>query len=303
VRTAPMIRRSALAALSLAAAIAVSEAAAPGAIAIPPPGDPIEIERPTPTRPPGPTGPPSPTTPRQLESLAVTTDSVVATATVRYNGSPGVVAVQWGDGTSSSRNPNDPIDSPRPNPNPDPPGAVVFKHAYAAPSDGAAFARNITAQIGAESQNSAEIITPRYRVTQYAAQFSALHECDSSVELYTEWRITRRILAHPDKTWEFDRFNNEIPPEALPDSIVSFDLIAPNRKLVEYQVTEVDPLFDNLGQTGVIDLDPRLGSRRVVLDYHDWDACQAHIEADIDVRLLTPGLGGNGGGGGPVAGQ
>jgi hypothetical protein len=303
-RTAPLFRRTGLAAVFLAAAVVLTDGAAPVAAAPPRtsdvPGDPIE--RPIPTRPPG-TTKPSPTTPRQLESLTVTTDSVVATANVRYNGSPGLVTVQWGDGTTSSRNPNDPIDSPRPNPNPDPRGTIVFKHTYTAPGDGAAFARTITAQVGAESQNSAVIVTPRYRVTQYAAQFSALDRCDSDVELYTEWRVDRRVPPLPAKTWEFDRFNNAIPPEVLPDSIVSFELTAPNRKQVEYKVTEVDPIFDDLGQSYVIDLDPRLGSRRVVLDYHDFDGCQAQIQADINVRLLTPGLGGSGpgNGGGPVA--
>ena len=55
------------------------------------------IERPTPTRP--------TTTPRQIESFSVSTDSVVATATLRYNGDPSAATVLWGDGTSSSRCP------------------------------------------------------------------------------------------------------------------------------------------------------------------------------------------------------
>lgn len=71
------------------------------ASALPPPGDGggNPIERTTTTR-----SQATMTTtavPRRLESLSVTTDSVVATATIRYNGDPSSATVQWGDGAST----------------------------------------------------------------------------------------------------------------------------------------------------------------------------------------------------------
>jgi hypothetical protein len=292
-------RKMAAAAAVLALAVAVPVASVS---ALPPPGgeggsDDPGGGRPTTTRPQSTT---ASTAPRTLRSLSVTTDSVVATAIVYYNGTPGVITVQWGDGSTSSRDPNVPIDSPRPQPNPDPPGRITFKHSYAAPTDGTAFARSVTAQAAGESSNLAVIVTPRYRVTQYSAYWSSLDSCDLDVELETEWRVERRLPSY-DKTWAFNAPNlNDIPSaeQALPDSILSFELTVPNRKQIEYQVTELDLVIDNLGQTRVVDLDPRLGSRSVTLDYHDFDSCEAQLRFDIDVKLLTPGLGG-----GPIASQ
>jgi hypothetical protein len=278
------------------------------ASAFPPPGDPPD--QPTPTRPPRPpiTATPPPTTPRVLRSLGVTTDSVVATATIHYNGSPGVVAVQWGDGTVNSRDPNAPVDSPRPNPHPDPPGTITFEHAYAPPGDGAAFTTGVTAQIGAESQAATVLVTPRYRVTQYQASLTPTLPCDSWIEQYTEWRVIRSGAAVADKTWEFDLWEpsawvGDYPGQTypFPDSIVAFEGTVDQAGSIDYQVTELDPVFDQVGGTLGIDLDPLLGSRSVVLHFPDFSTfggCRADIRADIHVALLKPGLGS-----GPVAGQ
>jgi hypothetical protein len=283
------------------------------ASALPPAGDDPPEETPPPTRPPRPpiTGtPPPPTTPRVLQSLAVSTDSVVATATIRYNGSPGVVTVVWGDGTVHSRDPNGPINSPRPNPNPDPPGTITFKHAYAPPANGAGFTASITARIGSESQSAAILVSPRYRVTQYQPRLTPLMPCDSSLEQYTEWRVVRSGSAAAGKTWEFDLWEpsawvGDYPGQtyALPDSIVSFEGRVDQAGSIDYHVTELDPVFDQVGDLETIDLDPLLGSRSVTLHHQGWDTfptgtCAAEIRADINVTLLKPGLGG-----GPVAGQ
>jgi hypothetical protein len=289
-------------------AIMVTAVATVPAAAFPPPGDPPD--QPTPTRPPRPpiTATPPPTTPRVLQSLGVTTDSVVATATIHYNGSPGVVTVQWGDGAVNSRDPNAPVDSPRPNPNPDPPGTITFKHTYAPPSDGAAFAAGVTAQIGAESQAVAVQVTPRYRVTQYQASLTPTLPCDTVLEQYTEWRVVRRGASLAYKTWEFDLWEptawvGDYPGQtySLPDSIVTFEGTIDQAESIRYQVTEVDPILDQVGGTLSIDLDPLLGSRSVILSYRDFSVygnCRAEIRADINVTLLKPGLGG-----GPIASQ
>jgi len=283
-----------------------------GLAALPPQGDDgDDIERPPPTRPPTTT---TTASPRVIQSLAVTTDSVVATATLRYTGSPSLVTVQWGDGTSTSRNPGDPTDSPFPDPwtPSDPPGVSVFTHAYTAPSDGTAFPVSVVAQIGAESQAAAAIITPRYRVTQSAVSLTPLHPCDLPTEPETEWRVDRHGGSFGDRAWEFDldepaAWVGDYPggTHTPPDSVVTWDGTVAAAPEVGYLVTERDLIDDDLGEyTQIIDFDPLLGSRSVSLYYFDIDSpfhgesCGAQVLADIDVRLLTPGLGG-----GPITRQ
>jgi hypothetical protein len=293
------------------AALVVAAATTVPASALPPPGDPPDQpDQPTPTRPPRPpiTATPPPTIPRVLQSLVVTTDSVVATAQIHYHGAPGVVTVDWQDGSINSRDPNAPVDSPRPNPNPDPPGVITFRHAYAPPSDGRAFGAQITARIGAESQTAAVVVTPRYRVTQYQASLTPTVACDSWLEQYTEWRVERSGASLAGKTWEFDleeptAWVGDYPggTYSLPDSIVSFEGTVDQAGSVVYKVTELDPFFDQIGSSRSIDLDPLLGSRSVVVPYTNFSAtgnCNVDIRADVNVTLLKPGLGG-----GPVAHQ
>ena len=253
----------------------------------------------------------------------MTTDSVVGTATIHFNGAPGTIAVQWGDGATSSRDPADPINSTRPGAQNDPPGTASFKHLYAAPADGSPFTVAITAQVGGESQTIAIGVTPRYRVTQYAALFPPLIHCDSIFELNTEWRIERSAVDFtddrswsglvPDQSWEFDRqtsfgYGADYPlPEfqPLPGSQVSLELTAAETPAIFYDVVEVDPTFDQGLDGFTISLNPMLGSRSfsqvadAVFDgLLNPGPCEAELRADIDVRLLTLGLGGA-----PVLGQ
>jgi hypothetical protein len=283
--TTPRLRLGRVASiLALAVLGAVAVSSVPVGAAPPPSDDPPD--RPGPPRPGPPTTPPPP--PR-LESLSVTADSVVATAVVRHRDTTGLVTVEWGDGSVSSRNPNGPVESPRPNPHPDPPGTITFTHAYVPPADGAAFAVAVTARIGSEARTVAAIVTPRYQVTQYAATLAPITHCDTDVEAVTEWRVERQIPPLADKTWELDRYGTY--GDVLPDSTVSFDVTATERRQIEYRVSEVDPIVDDLGQLRLISLDPGLGSRPVVLDWHDWDGCRATLEADVEVTLLRPNVG------------
>jgi len=290
-----------------AAALAVFVVTAAPSSALPPPGDDGEspIERPPPTRPPTTTTTTEPPAPRVLESLTVTTDSVVATATVHHNGTPALVTIDWGDGTVVSRNPADATDSPFPDPwtPSDPAGTSVFEHAYVAPADGARFTATVTARIGAESQASEVFVTPRYRVAQGTVSLSVIDACDSSFDTRTEWQVYRDGNAAAHRTWEFEESNNGFPPHAIPDSAFHVDVTAEEGRArsVGYFVTETDPfpLIDEFVGAPTLSLDPRLGSRslQLVMDEYSSD-CRGEIITDVDVRLLTPGLSG-----GPVAGQ
>ena len=244
--------------------------------------------------------------------LAVTTDSVVATATITYTGNPGTVSVQWGDNTTSARNLNSPL-PPVVGATQDPPGTVIFKHAYAAPADGMSFVVAIVAMVGAEQQVRAATITPRFRVIQYQAYFSPLSHCDSAAEGYTEWRIQQTMESNGSsgatKTWRQDRktatgwygayvdFQPDFNPRVLEGSQFSQEMtMADAHVLARYKITELDPFFDDEAGTRKIDLHPSLGTRAVDLEFDDDSGCKARITADVEVALLKPGLNTGGGG-------
>jgi hypothetical protein len=153
-------------------------------------------------------------------------------------------------------------------------------------------------------------VTPRYRVSQYTALLSPLNHCDSLAEDYTEWTISRAVQSLvPEQTFEFERQTQagvgvgyplpEFKP--LEGSQFSLELTAADTPSVGYyDIYEIDPVFDQ-GLTSVsIPLNPLLGSRSVSKVTQEGftsplipdEICRAEIRADIDVKLLTPGLGG-----------
>jgi hypothetical protein len=300
-------------------AVAVVAGAGSSAAALPPdPGeDPSDgpIERPTPPRPTPP--------PRQIESFSVSADSVVATATLHYNGDPSAATVLWGDGTSTSRCPageEGPIHSgcmPNPFDTGDPAGIIVLKHRYAAPANGATFTVAITAKLGAESQTVAIGVTPRYKVTVSDIEFSPLDHCDTPVEQETEWQVSRAVFDQngsaivPRREWNFEHFVTN-PLEAhigwlpqfvvMPGSGFSVQLKASDHPELALFATELDPVLDDVMQQRYLDLNPLDGTRSVSLqtvEGFDPDySCRAEYQFEVDVRVLEPGLDG-----GPVNGQ
>jgi hypothetical protein len=301
---------------SLLAAAVVASAGPPAAATTREPPDPGDgpIERPTPPRPTPP--------PRQIESFSVSTDSVVATATLHYNGDPSAATVLWGDGTSTSRCPagqEGPIHSgcmPDPFGTDDPAGTIVLKHRYAAPANGAPFTVAITGKLGGESQTVAIGMTPRYKVTVSDIEFSPLDHCDTPVEQETEWKVSRTVFDQngsaivPRREWNFDHFVTN-PPEAhigwlpqfvvLPGSGFSVELKASDHPDLGLFAAELDPVFDDVMRQRYLDLNPLDGTRSVSLqtvEGFDPDySCQAEYQFEVDVRVLEPGLGGGPGNG------
>jgi len=258
----------------------------------------------------GPTG--TPTVGRRIQSFDVRTDSVVATATIGYNGDPGAASVAWGDGTSTSRclpGQEGPLHSgclPAPYASDQPSGVLVFKHRYAT-ANGAPFTPLITAKVGAESKTIAIGVTPRYRVTVSDVRFSPLNHCDSAVEQYTEWKVSGGVNGLvPWREWRFDRLTQPgavvgdwLPQfEAIPASGFSVDLKASDDVVVSYLAVEIDPVFDQELSTRSVGLNPLLGDRSVSLTSQESftnpvvpDAlCRVEYRFDIGVKLLTPGL-------------
>jgi hypothetical protein len=256
----------------------------------------------------------------------VSTDSVVATATIRDNGDSGAATVLWGDGTSSSRCPagqEGPVHSgcmPTPFGGGSAAGTLVFKHRYTAPANGAPFTVVITGKLGAESQTIAIGVTPRYKVTVTDIEFSPLsHDCDTAAEEYTEWKVSREVYNDattivprgdvPRGDWRFDRLTNPravvgdwtLPQfEPLPASGFSVELKASDHPDLALSITEIDPVEDDPLKTPRVSIGPLDGSRSIELQSQEfaYEQCRAASRFHISVRLLEPGLDR-----GPVVGQ
>jgi hypothetical protein len=254
------------------------------------------------------TAPPtSPATAAGL-SLFVGSDSVVVTATLRYSGSAPDVIVAWGDGARTRTSPPIATVPGRPVPTA---GTVVFQHVYARSADGAGFTEHVSVispVSGQELIGQFVRIVPRYRVTQYAVEFSLLNHCDSVAEAYTESLVFRDGGDVPLKEWHVDRHTADVGGvgvtlpdfQPLPDSALSVETTVTDAPRVGYSGWEEDPFQNEYFDHHVVDFNPLLGSRIVILTYHEkfGHDCRFQIRTPIDVRLLTPGYTG-----GPVAHQ
>jgi hypothetical protein len=247
---------------------------------------------------PGPTGPDL--------SLFVSTNSVVATATLSYSGAPPAVILDWGDGTSSR--PSPPTASLPGQPVPGA-GRVVFQHAYEA--NGGAVSKRVSllsTLTGRELLARTIVILPRYRVTQQAIEFSPLNHCDSVFEDTTEWEVFTDGGVPPYKDWRFDRHTADrggvgVPlPDfgVLPDSAVSVETTAGHAPRLGYSGWEEDPVRNDFFDFQYINFEPLLGSRSLTLTYQEkfGGDCRFQIRTSMVVELLKPGLVGP-----PVASQ
>jgi hypothetical protein len=241
-------------------------------------------------------------------SLFVGSDSVVATATLHYSGSAPDLIVAWGDGTRTRTSPPIATVPGRPLPTA---GTVVFQHVYAPSPNGAAFTKHVSVispVSGQELIGQFVRILPRYRVTQYALEFSPLDHCDSVAEAYTEWLVFRDFGDGPHQDWYVERHTADVGGvgvplpdfQPLPDSALSVETTVAEAPSVGYSGWEEDPFQNEFFDPQFIDFNPLLGSRALILTYHErfGHDCRFQIRTTIDVRLLTPGYTG-----GPVAHQ
>ena len=289
-----------LSAIGLAVALATTSAAPATALPRPPddgsgpgPGD-------------------TPPDPAERATIDVSADSVVATVQINYSGQRQLAVVEWGDGTTTVSCPPDgtgPITAgcrPVPAP-PEPAGVIELRHTYTPSANGAPFTAAITVRHDGVSRTVGLPITPRYHVTQSRAVLTPTEsDCDTGVEVNSEWLVTRAGGGLPDAAWRFDISGTYGYP--LEDSGFSIVGTAATLGEVEYTVVEEDFLLDDIGGSGWIDLKPRLGSRSVRLAYTDFvvfpSVCRAVITADVTVEIIEPTPHtGNQPGGGPVAHQ
>jgi hypothetical protein len=217
-----------------------------------------------------------------VRSFTVETNSVVATATVQYNGTPPSLIVYWGDNTVTELTPP-------------PANQVVLRHEYAAPTDGAKFSRVVNATVRGETDSRFVTITPLYRITQHEASFANEDNCDPSYESKSEWDITQSVGLGPgspeSKAWYQERpigTLNSFQP--LPGSEVIATRAAGALLSIYYHVSERDPSYDDDAGTRSLYITPdgSVGTDHLSLHFNDDGTCEARINADVEVQLLVP---------------
>ncbi|CAN5798258.1 hypothetical protein BH23ACT12_BH23ACT12_15410 [soil metagenome] len=235
-----------------------------------------------------------------VQGFTVATNSVVATATVKYSGT-GIVTVRWGDGTRTTYDPRFPqmynsgvtVSS----------GTVVMKHEYA---EGSGHQYTQIATVSVESNGASDfesrqvVVTPRYLVNQYGAFWSPLNHCDTDVETYTEWSINQRVDDLLTRNWREDRNTGldtfpgaeifSVDFRRLEGSQVTREMTMGQAPVaVRYDVTELDEYFNDQAGSRTLELHPSMTAGPVSLRF-SGDGCQVEIKADVDSRILKPGL-------------
>jgi hypothetical protein len=223
----------------------------------------------------------------------VSTDSVVATATVRTDGTMRRIVVNWGDGT---------INTLRNLPGHDvvigqeqlPPGTFKIRHAYREPQDKKPFGHTVIIRVedaggGVDFCVNAITLTPRYRVTQYRTRINLESQCDSPFENTAEFNIRLTVGQQLVATWHWEPGQSIIPSEIflLEGSLVSRELTAADPPVsIHFAITEVDPIFDDH-----ISVFTRLWANDVsesVSNVSEGDGCKIRYTYDREVTLLVP---------------
>jgi hypothetical protein len=274
-----------------AGAVLALVAAVSSAGALPPPGndpppDVTRPDRPTTTHVPVPTSPTSPpvTVPRQVRSFSVVSDSVTATATVQYDGTPPSLIVYWGDNTVTELTPP-------------PANQVVLRHVYAAPADGAKFNVVVNATVRGETDSRFVTVRPRYTITQHEASFANEDDCEHWPDQSSEWDISQYVIVIPGTPAVTNSWYQERPMgtlnyfEVMPGSAITAEREAGAKLDIIYDVQENDEPgeSDPAGQRAFsIVPDGGVGIDHLSLHFNDYGTCEARINADIEVHLIVP---------------
>jgi hypothetical protein len=223
--------------------------------------------------------------------FAVGSNSVMAGASVPYNGDPNSVAVSWGDGSWSAGGTGIPGT-----------GVLLFSHEYVPPANGSVFGAAVTAFSGSESAVRYQLITPRYLVAKSSDYFTTRTLCDSFAETSTEWQVGVELRTGTydgplisSQVWNLDRNDGNVDPPApdfqpLPGSDFSFEMTMADPVIyIHRSAKEMDPIFDDhLMSFGMI-AHPSIGSGPIgTLMWQFSGDCEAEIKADLTVTLLKP---------------
>lgn len=190
--------------------------------------------------------------------LSITTDSVVATATVTPSGAMKNLFIAWGDGATSSLSSRPGIPTPPvfgEQDNPLPAGTYRLSHAYAEPEDRRTFEYYILVRArdwdGGEELNFVKVaLTPRYRVINYRTRVWLTGPCDSAFESTSEFDISQVVDGHERHRWHWEPSNNffsESQAFVLEDSQLSRELTMDDPGVdVHFVFTETDPIQDDV---------------------------------------------------------
>lgn len=225
--------------------------------------------------------------------FSVTTDSVVATATIRTDGTMRQILVDWGDGKTDFLSSRPGVHLPGSGPRePLPPGTFRFHHAYAEPEDRKPFDFFVLVRV--EDANGPDFrirkitLTPRYRVTNFRTSVRLEDQCDSIFESSNEFDITQLIDGVPVNQWRWEPSNNLFPSPffRLEGSLVSRELtLADPFVNVTLELIERDQFFDEHNSVNQ-SLGASLKSERFELAISG--GCKVTAQWDRDVKLIVP---------------
>ena len=247
---------------------------------------------------------PQPVPPKaaNITECSFTTDSVVATATVRTDATMRRIVVQWGDGKIDTLRYRPGIEAAIGQQNQLPPGTYKLRHAYEAPVDRNTFEQFVLIRVEDQSGGIDFCIrkitlTPRYRVTNYRTILTLGSKCDSWFESRSEFDITQYIDGASTNTWRWEPSEPAIPsvgmdeiPFMLQGSLVSREFtVADDSVPVHLDLVERDPIIDEKLPTirqdlSVFDVSGTLQGKVT----EPASGCEVKFRYDKEVTLIVP---------------
>jgi hypothetical protein len=229
-----------------------------------------------------------------IAECSIVTNSVVATATIRLDGTMRRIIANWGDGTVNTLRYRPGLDAMVGQDNQLPPGTYKLSHAYAAPEDRKPFDHVVLIRVedasgGVDFCLQQITLTPRYRVIQYRTRLNLESRCDSSFESQSEFDITLYVDQDAIATWRWEPGESVIPSAefVLEGSLVSRELtVADGTISLHFDIIERDPFFDDH-----VDIWTTLSANDVserVSRETEGDGCTIRYSYDREVTLLVP---------------
>ena len=232
-----------------------------------------------------------------IQDLSITTDSVVATATVATNGTSRRVLVDWGDGETDIVNTIPGVHVPLGTAEPLPEGTYRLSHAYAEPDDRLPFEFFVLVRVE-DFQGSVDFrvrkitLTPRYRCTNYRTSVRLASQCDSIFESSNEFDITQIVDDQPVNQWHWEPSNNffgESQFFRLEGSGVTRELtVADGLFNIRLEFVERDPVFDDhlaTSQSFGARTETELVEREITTG---GGGCKVIVRYDREIQLIVP---------------
>jgi hypothetical protein len=234
---------------------------------------------------------------KNIVGFSVTTDSVVATATVNTDNNMKRIVVTWGDGSSDTHAAipgGTQLPSPAGDP-PLPPGTYQFHHAYDVSEDKKSFDHLVLLRVEDRDgdidfrfQNIT--LTPRYKVTHYRVSVRLPAGCDPFWESENEFDITQLIDGETVNEWTWKPSNNffsEALFYRLEGSAITRELTAEDPSVnVTLVFVEKDWFFDD-GVTANMFLSIN-GESGLVEFTAGASGCKVIIRYDREIKLIVP---------------